>query len=83
MFETKNEHSIQGAVIKSWFKGEIKMYECGHEPRKIFLKKTDVVWYHLYNQWKKSDSKLCFDCWNKKRKKDFLGKCKKVFDIKL
>jgi len=57
------------------------MYECGHEPRKIFLKKTDVVWYHLYNQWKKSDSKLCFDCWNKKRKKDFLGKCKKVVEV--
>jgi len=25
MFETKNEHSIQGAVIKSWFKGVINM----------------------------------------------------------
>ena len=56
------------------------MYECGHEPKKIFLKKTDIVLYALHRQWKESDSKLCFDCWNKKRRKEFLETCKKVLD---
>ena len=47
------------------------MYDCGHKPKKIFLKKTDLVLYTIYEQWKNSDSKFCFDCWNEIRKKNF------------
>ena len=56
------------------------MYDCGHKPKKIFLKKTDIVLFAIYKQWKKSDSKLCFDCWNEKRKKDFLNECSEFMD---
>ena len=49
-------------------------YKCGHKPKKIFIKKNDLVLYLIYKQWKESDSDLCFDCWNKKRKKEFLKK---------
>jgi len=54
-------------------------YECEHESKKIFLKKTDLVLYTIYEQWKNSDSKLCFDCWNKKRRKEFLDEEKEYF----
>jgi len=50
-------------------------YECGHKPKPIFLKKTDIVFYEIYKQWKESGSKLCFDCWNEIRKKEFLKEC--------
>lgn len=48
------------------------MYSCKHEIKPIFFKDNDIVWYSLYQQWKESGSKLCFDCWNKKRKEEFI-----------
>jgi hypothetical protein len=45
------------------------MYSCGHEVKPIFIKNNDIVGFTLYKQWKKSDSKLCFNCWNEQRKK--------------
>ncbi len=48
-----------------------KVYSCGHKPKNIFIKKNDIVLYTLVNQWQDSGSDLCFDCWNKKRKKEF------------
>ena len=56
------------------------MYSCGHKPKKIFLKKTDIVLYSIYQQWKKSDSNLCFNCWNEKRKKEFIELSLKVLN---
>lgn len=54
------------------------MYECGHKPKKISIKKNDLISYIVYNQWKESGSALCFDCWNKKRKKEFLRMSKEI-----
>ena len=54
-------------------------YQCGHLIKPIFIKKS-IVEYALYNQWKDSKSKLCFDCWNKKRKDEFLKHCGRVLD---
>jgi len=56
------------------------VYSCGHKPKKIFIKKNDIVFLFLYNQWKEVGTELCFDCWNNKRRKRFLQKSKKLLE---
>ena len=56
------------------------MYDCGHKPKKIFIKKCDLVLFTIYNQWKESDSKLCFNCWNKLRRKMFIEQSLEVLE---
>jgi hypothetical protein len=54
-------------------------YQCGHQIKPVFIKK-DIVQFSLYRQWKESGSKLCFKCWDEKRKKEFLKLSRKVLD---
>lgn len=41
---------------------DVKTYKCGHPIKEVIINTSEITLF-LYNEWKKSKSDLCIECW--------------------